>query len=153
MFQPRVAAVLLIILISVSGIVSQAESEVRRGDEIWTCVLFATNEHPPNAPPRWLAPFSGRLRKIFGYNQFMVIGRHVETMAISDGQWFIPTRQFFLEVETRQSRSGAYDLHFTLWHERKMILKTEARVMPGSPLFVRGPQYGRGQLIFVVAVR
>ena len=150
MFRFRITAVILILGLSVWFPV---DASVPRGGEIWTCVLLATNETAPKALPRWLAPFSERLRKIFGYNQFEVIGRHVEKMATSDGQWFVPTRQFFLEVQTRQSRERFCRLRFTLWHDKRMILETEARVMPGSPLFVRGPQYGRGQLIFVVEVR
>ncbi len=150
MFRLRVAAIILILA---SSVFLPAEASIHRDGEIWTGVLFATNERNPKAPPRWLAPFSGRLRKIFGYNQFEVLGRHVEKLASSDGQWLIPTRQFFLEVQTRESLGDACRLRFTLWHDKKMILKTEARVMPGSPLFVRGPQYGRGQLIFVVEVR
>lgn len=150
MFRLRVASIILILA---SSVFLPVEASAPRDGEIWTGVLLATNESSPKAPPRWLAPFSERLEKIFGYNQFEVIGRHVEKMAVSDGQWLIPTRQFFLEVQTRQSGEGSCRLRFTLWHDKKMILETEARVMPGSPLFVRGPQYGRGQLIFVVEVR
>jgi hypothetical protein len=142
-----------VILILCSGLLLPAEASVRSCGEIWAGVLLATNEQLPKAPPSWLAPFSERLRKVFGYNQFEVIGRHIEKMAYSNGQWLLPTRQFFLEVQTRKNRGGACQLRFTLWHDRKMILKTEARVMPGSPLFVRGPQYGRGQLIIFVEVR
>jgi hypothetical protein len=123
------------------------------GDEIWTGVLLATNEASPRPMPRWLAPYSDKLQKMLGYNQFKVIGRNVERMRDSDGQWLIPTKQFYLEVKTESGRGGVYLLHFTLWHEKKMLLETKAKVMPGSPLFVRGPQYGRGQVVFVVEVR
>ena len=123
------------------------------GDEIWTGVLLATNEKSPRPPPRWLAPYSAKLQKIFGYNQFVVIGRSVERMRRSDGQWMIPTKQFYLDVRTESGRGGSYVLQFKLWHDKTMLLETKALVMPGSPLFVRGPQYGRGQVIFVVEVR
>lgn len=150
MFRLRVAAIILVL---VCVALPSTEASIRSDSEIWTGVLLATNESSPKSPPDWLAPFLEQLRNVFGYNQFEVIGRHVKKMASGDSQWLIPTRQFFLEVQTRQSRGGTCRLRFTLWHEKKIILKTEARVMPGSPLFVRGPQYGRGQLIFVVEVR
>lgn len=124
-----------------------------KGDEIWTAVVLATKEKSPKEPPRWLARYEAKLQRIFGYNQFEVIGRSVERMRRSDGQWLIPTKQFYLEVSTEGGSGGSYLLQFKLWHEKNLLLETKARVKPGSPLFVRGPQHGRGQVIFVVEVR
>lgn len=147
------ALLLAALLLLPAGEFSAAKADLSRGIEIWTGVLLATNEPVPNKPDAWLAQFAGRLEKLFGYNQFEILGRHAEKMAVSDGQWLIPTKQFYLEVETREGRGATYLLRFKLWHEKEMILQTEAHVGPASPLFVRGPQYGKGQLIFVVEVR
>jgi hypothetical protein len=44
-------------------------------------------------------------------------------------------------------------VNIQLFQDNRPILETEAKVSPGSPLFIRGPQHGSGQVIIVLQVQ
>ena len=48
---------------------------------------------------------------------------------------------------------GAYHLTLQFYQDNRPILATEAQLAPGSPLFIRGPQHGAGQVIIELQVQ
>src|SRR5687767_13844226 len=42
---------------------------------IWSAVLIASNVTSPKTMPAELRPIAGRLQRVFGYNQFEIVGR------------------------------------------------------------------------------
>lgn len=126
-------------------------------DRIWGAVVFATNEKSPKEAPGQLEPIAGRLRRVFGYNQFEIIGSASEKIDDQDESWLVPSPTFKLGVRARKSRSkearGGYLLNLRLYHEKRPLVDTEAKLAPGSPLIIRGPQYGKGQLLFVLQIQ
>ena len=47
----------------------------------------------------------------------------------------------------------AYVLNLKLFQEQKLLLETKARLSKASPLIIRGPQVGDGQLVIVLIVQ
>jgi hypothetical protein len=122
-------------------------------DSIWGALVLATNEKEPAAPPTELAPFAKSMRNVFGYNQFEVIGSHTQKVEDPDGSWLIPSKRFCLRVKIRKSGQGQHLLTLLLYQEQKLLVGTRARLGDRSPLFIRGPLYGPGQLIIVLSVK
>ncbi len=127
------------------------------GDKIWSAVILATNPPTPKVAPPELGEFAPRLQRIFGYSQFEVIGAATEKIGDKSESWLVPSRNFWLEVKARRinskEASGGYLLNLLFFQDKRPILETEAKLAPGSPLFIRGPQYGRGQVIIVLKVQ
>jgi hypothetical protein len=62
-----------------------------------------------------------------------------------------------MSVKARRATSkearGGYLLNLQLYRDEKPLVDTEARLAPGSPMFIRGPQYGNGQIILVLQIQ
>lgn len=125
-----------------------------RADEvIWSGLVLATNEAKPMAPPGELTRFAPGLRSVFGYNQIELIGSHLETIDDPAERWLIPSKRFCLRVTAKSSDRGTHLLTIQLFQDDKLLVETKAELNRKSPLFIRGPMYGNGQLIVVLAVK
>lgn len=123
------------------------------GPSIWSALVCATNEeHPKEAPPE-LRKFESKLKNVFGYNQFELVGQHTERMDDPAERWLIPSKDFSLHVTSQTAAGNGYVLKLEMFQEARPLAKFEARLGPQSPLFIRGPLYGRGQLIIVLLVK
>jgi hypothetical protein len=122
-------------------------------DSVWSGLVLARNCDSPKAPPAELARFESRLRNVFGYNQFELLGRHREIMDDPRERWLIPGQDFSLRVAARENAPHNYLLGLQLFQGHRLLVETNARLGLQSPLFIRGPQYGDGQLIVVLLVK
>ena len=132
-------------------------SKVAGPDKIWSAVILATNPAAPKAAPPELVEFAPRLQRIFGYTQFEVIGATTEKIGDKSESWLVPSRNFWLQVKARRIASkearGGYLLNLQFFQDKRPILESETKLAPGSPLFIRGPQHGNGQVIIVLQVQ
>lgn len=120
---------------------------------VWSGLVLATNEdHPAETPPA-LRRFKSKLEGVFGYNQFELIGEHTEKMDDLTERWLIPSKMFFLRVATKVSTEHTYVLKLDLFQGPRPLATFETRLAPESPLFIRGPLCGYGQLIIVLVVK
>jgi hypothetical protein len=126
-------------------------------DKIWSALVVATNAASPKDAPAELREFAPRLKRIFGYNQFDIIGDATVVVDVGTESWLVPSQSFWLGAKARRCLSkearGGYLLNLQLFHDKRPLVDTEAKLAPGSPLFIRGPQYGKGQLIIVLQVQ
>ncbi|MCE9612177.1 MAG: hypothetical protein K8R23_18420 [Chthoniobacter sp.] len=166
----RLAALLLVVL-AVRAFAEEGETAVAPsvgspvpvlraasgGDKIWSAVILATNSATPKEAPPELGEFTARLKRVFGYTQYELIGSVTEKIDDKSESWLVPSRNFWLQVKARHISSkearGGYLLNLQFFQDKRPILESEAKLAPGSPLFVRGPEYGRGQIIIVLQVQ
>ena len=125
----------------------------RAAESIWSGVVLATNVENPAAPAEELAPIQDKLKSIFGYNQFELVGRHVELMDEPCERWLIPSNIFCLRVISKLGKDKTYRLNLQLFQRTKMLAEFDAKVTAQSPLVIRGPLCKNGQLLFVLMVR
>jgi hypothetical protein len=142
-------ALLILLLAVVSGPFSRAE------DKVWSAVVLASNAKPgEKAKPAAaeLVPFVSKLSSFFGYDQFEVLGSAVKSVGGSTERWLVPTPNFWLGAKA--VREGAdYHLNIEFFHDKRLLLETEAKLGPNSPIFVRGPMHARGQVILVFEIK
>jgi len=126
-------------------------------DKIWSGVVLATQVSAPKPPPPELEEFASRLKRVFGYNQFELVGSATEVIDELSESWLVPSPLFPLSVMARHAPSkethGGYLLNLRLFQQDHPLVDTEAKLGPGSPLFIRGPLYGKGQIILVLQVQ
>jgi hypothetical protein len=125
--------------------------------KIWSAVILASNAPEPKESPEVLKPVFQGLKRFFGYNQFEILGSSTMSVDAKVEEWLVPTEHFWLSVRARKTTSkearGAYLLNLELFHDKRPLVATEARLGPESPLFIRGPVHATGQVLVVLQVQ
>ena len=131
-------------------------THLRADDKVWSAVLFATNVSSPKAPPDELKPIAARLKRVFGYNQFEIVGTDQADLADGVERQLKPTKVFWLNLKARHASikeaRGGYLLNVQLYQEKRALVDTVALIAPDSPLFFRGPLHGKGQILMVLQI-
>jgi hypothetical protein len=124
--------------------------------QIWCGLVFATNSTTPKPTPSVLREFVARSARIYGYNQYELVGSATQEVGAGTESWLVPSKSFFLSLKGRRAVSkeaqGGFLLDVELFQEKRSLLQAEVKLAPGSPISFRGPQYGKGQLIIVLQV-
>jgi len=129
-----------------------AAAPFSRADHVWSGLVMAENVEKPHPPPPQVAPFEKTLTELFGYNQFEVIGESNKTLKTGQEDWLASSKYFSLHVDARGESEGGYELALKLYQEQQLLLETDTKLSKDSPLVIKGPQVGGGQLILVLVV-
>jgi hypothetical protein len=100
-----------------------------------------------------LNPLEGTLKNLFGYNQFKVIGQSRKSLVTGSEDWLASSKYFSLRVDSKGSNEAGYVLTLKLFQEKNLLLETDAKLSKASPLVIKGPQVGDGQLLLVLVVQ
>ena len=114
---------------------------------------MAENVTQPQPIPSELTRIEGLLKRFFGYNEFQVIGQSQKTLKTGQEDWLATSKFFGLHVDARGENQGGYVLNLKLYKEKELLLETEAKLSKRSPLVIKGPQVGGGQLLLVLVVQ
>jgi hypothetical protein len=121
-------------------------------DSVWSALVMANNRPEPTPIPAELTKLEGTLKQFFGYNQYQVIGQSRQTLKTGEEDWQATSKFFALHVNSHAAPKATYRLDLQLFQEQKLLLETEARLSKSSPLVIRGPQVGDGQLVLLLVV-
>jgi hypothetical protein len=131
--------------------------EHRPPDRIWSGVILATNPVVPKPIPKELREYEASLKRVFGYDQFVIVGTATEAIDEENEHWLLPVHSFSLEFNARRSGSkearGGYLLNVQIFQDRRPLVAAVAKLAPSSPLFIRGPGCGRGEIIIILQVQ
>ncbi len=140
----------------IEGTPKPASAPAGSASQIWCGLVYATNSTTPKPTPSMLREFVARSTKIYGYNQYELVGSASQEVGAGTESWLVPSKSFFLSLRGRRAISkeaqGGFLLDVELYQEKRSLLQTEVKLAPGSPISFRGPQYGKGQLIIVLQV-
>jgi hypothetical protein len=128
-------------------------AEARGAETIWSGLVIAENVAQPEAVPSELKPLEHKLRQLFGYNQLQIIGQTTKTLVSGQEDCVAWSRYFTLQVDARGQKGAGYTLDLKLWKQRELLLETQAKLSRRSPLVIKGPQVGSGQLLLVLLVQ
>lgn len=120
---------------------------------VWSGLVIAENVPQPAAIPPELTKFEQTLKDLFGYNQFEVIGQSDKTLKTGDEDWLAASKYFSLHCDARGESEAGYSLNLKLYKEKDVLLETDANLSRTSPLVIKGPQVGSGQLLLVLVVK
>lgn len=128
--------------------------------KVWGALIYATTdavkltgsteqmrEAPKDLPTR--------LAKVFApYTHFEIIGQHLQDVFREYESWVVPSRDLFLKIDSKgPAEDGGMNLHLQVWREQEVLAKMDAILRAGSPLFIGGPKWRDGQLLFVIELR
>jgi hypothetical protein len=139
-------------LIALVVLISTATPGLRGAESVWSGLVIAENIAQPKPIPSELTRIEGSLKKFFGYNQFQVIGQSQKTLKTGQEDWLATSKFFALHVDARGESDVGYVLNLKLYKEKELLLETDAKLSKRSPLVIKGPQVGSGQLLLVLIV-
>ena len=145
----RSLAVVVFVLLLTTIVVPASQA----AEKVWSGLVIAENVTGPQPVPAELTRIEGLLKKFFGYNQFKVIGQSQKTLNTGQEDWLATSKFFGLHVDARGETQGGYVLNLKLYKEKELLLETEAKLSKRSPLVIKGPQVGGGQLLLVLVVQ
>jgi len=129
-------------------------TEVRAdGDRIWSALVLATKENPAKPVPEELTEVAPAIKKVFGYSSLYLLGEKKRDLVSGGEEWLVPSREFFFKVQCLEREETFYKLRIELYRGEKLLLTTEVKLARDAPLYIRGPMWGEGQLIFLFEVR
>ena len=120
---------------------------------VWSGLVIAENVPQPASIPPELIKFEQTLKDLFGYNQFEVIGQSNKTLRTGEEDWLASSKYFSLHCDARGENDAGYSLNLKLYKEKDVLLETDANLSKSSPLVIKGPQVGNGQLLLVLVVK
>lgn len=145
MLRPLLIAVVVMLAV---GVVSADATHA-----VWSGLVIAENVPQPAVIPPELTQFEQTLKDLFGYNQFEVIGQSNKTLRTGEEDWLASSKYFSLHCDARGESDAGYNLNLTLYKEKDVLLETDANLSRSSPLVIKGPQVGNGQLLLVLVVK
>ena len=147
--QRRSTLLLGVLALMLSGVApAQAASRT-----VWSGLVIANNVEKPDAIPAELRQMEGTLKSLFGYNQFQVIGQSRKALVTGSEDWLASSKYFSLHVDAKGNNEAGYVLTLQLFQEKNLLLETDAKLSKASPLVIKGPQVGDGQLLLVLVVQ
>lgn len=120
---------------------------------VWSGLVMARNASQPTPVPEQLDPIEGTLKGTFGYNQFEIIGEATKELRTGEEDWLASSKYFALHVDAKGENRAGYLLNLKLYKEKDLLLETDAKLSKRSPLVIKGPQVGDGQLLLVLVVQ
>jgi hypothetical protein len=143
----------LAVVISVLLLTMTAAPASQAAEKVWSGLVMAENVTQPQPIPSELTRIEGLLKRFFGYNEFKVIGQSQKTLKTGQEDWLATSKFFGLHVDARGETQDGYVLNLKLYKEKELLLETEAKLSKRSPLVIKGPQVGGGQLLLVLVVQ
>lgn len=123
--------------------------------KVWGALVYASakpsGDKPASQPPKGLEDLSARLAKVFEYPSFDILGQHTQDVFREYESWVVPSRDLFLKVDSKgPAEGGGMKLSLQFWQDQQVLVKTDAVLKADSPLFIGGPKWRDGRLIFVL---
>jgi hypothetical protein len=147
-----VASVLLVAGFFCATAVCAQAQQAATADVLFGALVMATTSEHPQPAPEGLQGQAKNLEEVFGYNDFKVLGEKRKTITTGKEDWLVPSRQFFLRVDTKHAIPGGYEVGLQLLQQDRVMVEAEAKLSRERPLFIRGPFVGQGQLLILLMV-
>ena len=132
-----------------------AEKAAKDGS-VWGALVFASNTKEPKGPTETadFPELSSRLHKVFPFTSFELLGQHTQVVFREYESWVVPSKDVFLKLDSKGAApGGGLNLHVQFWQGQQVLVKTDTVLRPASPLFIAGPKWREGRLIFVLELK
>ena len=144
---------ILLLGVSLALMWGGAAAAAQSSQVVWSGIVIANNVPQPEKVPTELHRLEETLKELFGYNQFKVIAQSRKTLATGSEDWLASSKYFALHVDSKGGTDAGYLLTLKLFQEKNLLLETEAKLSKASPLVIKGPQIGDGQLLLLLVVQ
>lgn len=159
--KPILTALFLVIWAGIASAQKEqpsVASSVKHATEghVWGALIFATNDAAQLTGAKEpihteLPRLNERLAKVFPFKHFEILGQHRQDIFREYESWVVPSRDLFMKIDSKgPAEKGGVNLHLQVWREQQVLVKSDAVLRKDSPLFIGGPPWKDGRLIFVL---
>lgn len=159
--KPILTALFLVIWAGIANaqkVQPSVVSSVKHATEghVWGALIFATNDAAQLTGAKEpihteLPRLNERLAKVFPFKHFEILGQHRQDIFREYESWVVPSRDLFMKIDSKgPAEKGGVNLHLQVWREQQVLVKSDAVLRKDSPLFIGGPPWKDGRLIFVL---
>jgi hypothetical protein len=141
------------VLFAICFALASGTTSLYAANTVWSGLVIAENVSQPAPIPPELTKLEKTLKDLFGYNQFELIGQSDKTLKTGQEDWLANSKYFALHVDARGENDAGYALNLKLYKEKDVLLETDANLSRTSPIVIKGPQVGSGQLLLVLVVK
>jgi hypothetical protein len=124
------------------------------GEKVLVGLYLATNEPlPPDARP---APekLHHQLKEVFGFEHYELMKEKDLALHNEWEQWFVPRKDFFLCLKPLHGKPGESKMiYYEIYKDGFFLVKGNFEAQEGTPLFINGPDFHQGRLVFVLDAR
>lgn len=139
-----------LVIASVALMIGAGAVSARGAQVVWSGLVIAENVGQPSAIPPELSGIEQTLKELFGYNQFEIIGQARKTLKTGEEDWLAASKYFSLQVDAQGENKSGYAVNLKLYKEKELLLETTTNLSKQSPLVIKGPLVGNGQLLLVM---
>lgn len=151
----------VILFICVSPLIGQNTAPVSptnaaRDGLVWGALVYASDKQPTEkaAPPAEFPNLSERLAKAFPFKHFQVLGQHSQDIFREYESWVVPSKDLFVKLDSKgAAKNGGIKLNIQFWQGQQVLVKSDTELQPNSPLFIAGPKWRDGRLVFVLVLK
>lgn len=122
--------------------------------KVWGALIYASKGEAAELPtdvPASLKELPQRLAKVFPFTRFEFLGQHHQDIFREYESWVVPSKDLFVKLDSKgPAPGGGMKLDLQFWREQQVLIKTDTVLREGSPLFIGGPKWRDGRLLFVL---
>ncbi len=153
----RFIGVLLGTLFFTSALAEEAPKETEGSKRLWGALIFASKEAGDKRPgfADADAELAATLGKVFAeFHHFQVLGEDDEALFKTTHSWVAPSKQLCVKFDSKgRTKDGGIKLDLQLWNQGKAIVKTDAVFKKDSPVFIEGPEWAKGRLLYILKLK
>ena len=124
------------------------------GEKVWVGLYLAENAPPPAGSRGAPEKLRHSLHEVFGFKHYELIKAQELELRNEWEQWFLPRKDFFIRVEPLRRQPGEPRLiDYEIYQNGFIVAKGKYEPREGTPLFINGPDFHQGRLIFVLDAR
>jgi hypothetical protein len=127
-----------------------------RDGQVWGALVYASDKQPAEKaePPAEFPNLAARLAKAFPYKHFQVLGQHSQDIFREYESWVVPSKDLFVKLDSKgAAKHGGIKLNIQFWQGQQVLVKSDTELLPNSPLFIAGPKWRDGRLVFILVLK
>lgn len=122
--------------------------------KVWVGLYLAENKPPPENSTQAPEPLHHRLNQVFGFKHYELLKSQDVALHDEWEHWFVPRKDFFIRLEPLRHEPGAPRfIDYEIYKDGFIVAKGKYEPREGTPLFINGPDFKDGRLIFVLEPR
>ncbi len=135
------------------GLVS-ACGTARAGDKLEAALYLGLNGSPSLLAHVAPEELGARLHQVFGFNHYQLLKSDRIDLDHPWAQWFVPRKDFFICLKPQALLPDEPQLvDYQIYQEGFLVASGKYEPSADTPLFINGPDFKKGRLIFVLETR